>query len=111
MTQLQTLEKAITEIETGPYILQLWKKSIEEGKIITIIQELKIEAKENRRWLVNILGEAVVQLVEKFNPVKEAEIVLGDLVEETRKQKDSRNYIAIRDLVRKCEALYTMAEL
>lgn len=111
MTQLQTLEKAITEIETGPYILQLWKKSIEEGRIISIIQELKIEAKENRRWLVNILGEAVVQLVEQFNPITEAEILLAELNEHWQKPKNYRNFSDIRKLISQIEMLYNIAEL
>ena len=111
MTQIQQIEKQFEQVKHGPVIVQFWKKAIAEGRIVEVVNALKIEIRDNRPWVTALLGEIIVQMVEIFNPITEAEIKLAELHELWQAPKDFRRFDEIRTLIKDIEILFKISEL
>lgn len=110
MTQLQEIIREFTLIKPNSYQGAAWKKASAEGNVIGAIAEIKVHLVEGPESIISSIGDRLSVLIKDFNPVKEAEVLLYELIELCKQPKDSRNFVAIRKLIGQCEALYKMAE-
>jgi hypothetical protein len=111
MRQLQQITEIINNLETGPAIIDYWKKSVADGHVVDVLYAIKSELIENRKWIVVLIGELLTQTIEEFNPVIENEILLEELNDLWMAPRDSRNFSAIRKMIYDIETLYKIAEL
>lgn len=109
MTQLQKIVEEIKKVESGPLALKVWKSEIDAGNEVSIIRILRKEVSENREWIKGILGEPNVQMIEQFNPLKESDKYLSELMELYKEPKDLRQWDKIRIKVAECNMLLEMA--
>lgn len=111
MTQLQQIADILSKLDKGALLLAFWKKSFAEGKQVDALYSMKVEVKQNYEWVAAITSELFAQMILQFNPVTEAEIMLGDLHLLWQAPKDFRNFSAIRKMIHDIEMLYKIAEL
>lgn len=109
MTQLQKIVEEIKKLEKGPAGLLAWKQAIEEGKQVHLVNILRAELVKNKAWLIEVLGLHIATMIQEFDPLKESDKYLSELMELYKEPKDLRQWDKIRIKVAECNMLLEMA--
>lgn len=111
MTQLQIIQQEFAKLsddQVRQYGLMFWKREMAENPVQVMV-EIRKEVARNRNTVVAWLGELIVQMIEQFDPLKESDKYLTELMELYRERKDLRQWDKIRVKVAECNMLLEMA--